>query len=138
MKMHVHQLRVRYGETDQMGIVYYGNYAQYLEVGRVEMLRELGYPYQQLEQSGILLPVLDLYIDYRLPAIYDEVLTVETRLVRFTGSRIGFEYVVRNEHSSVVCEAKTTLAFVDSTTRKPCRPPKELADELTALIQSMR
>jgi acyl-CoA thioester hydrolase len=85
-------VRVRYGETDQMGYCYYGNYAQYLEIGRVEALRSIGIRYKDLENDGVMLPVLDFQIKYISPAKYDDLLTIETTIEEVTGSRIFFTY----------------------------------------------
>ena len=125
-----HFLRVRYGETDQMGYVYYGNYAEYFEVARVEMLRELGVPYQQLEESGVILPVYDLHVRYKRPATYDEMLCIRTELLECTATRVKFSYAVYNEAKVLLNEAETTLVFVDKATGKPTRAPRNLLDAL--------
>ena len=96
------KLRVRYAETDQMGYCYYGNYAQYLELGRVEALRSLGFPYKDLEEQGIMLPVLDFHIKYLAPAKYDDLLTVKTIISEIAGTRIFFEYEIVNEESKQI------------------------------------
>lgn len=123
-------IRVRYGETDQMGYVYYGNYAEYYEVARVEMLRELGVSYQRLEEDGTLLPVYDLRVRYRSPARYDEVLTIKTDLVECSAAKIRFEYRVINEKGQLLNEAETTLVFVDKATGRPKRAPQVILDKL--------
>ena len=92
------QTRVRYSETDQMGYCYYGNYAQFLEIGRVEALRHLGFRYKDMEEQGILLPVLDFQIKYISPAKYDDLLTIETTIVAVEGTRIIFDYQIKNEN----------------------------------------
>lgn len=119
-------IRVRYAETDQMGFVYYGNYAQYFEVARVEMLREWGLSYKQLEESGVLLPVLEYNIRYFKPAIYDDVLLVETRIEKMPSARIRFDYKTFNEAGELLNEAFTTLVFVDSESKKPRRAPEKM------------
>lgn len=116
-------LRVRYGETDQMGYCYYGNYAQYFEVGRVEAMREIGMSYKSLEAQGFMLPVSELHINYKHPALYDDALTIETRITRIKGARLEFEYTIINEHGTLVAEAKTTLVFVAKETMRPTQPP---------------
>jgi len=98
---HTHQLRVRYSETDQMGFCYYGNYATYLEVGRVESLRALGIAYSELEKQGILLPVVHLSIDYAQPAKYDDKLSIVTHLTELKGVKITFEYEATGKPMSV-------------------------------------
>lgn len=120
-------IRVRYAETDQMGFVYYGNYAQFFEVARVEMLRDWGFSYKQLEKSGVLLPVLEFNIRYFKPAVYDDVLSIETRIEQMPSARIRFDYKIFNEAEELLNEAFTTLVFVDSQTRKPRRAPAEMA-----------
>ena len=117
-------IRVRYGETDQMGYCYYGNYAQYLEVGRVETLRKLGLSYKQLEDDGFMLPVSELTIKYKSPAFYDDLLSIETIITEVKGARIQFDYIIRNEKNKVIIEAKTILVFVSKTTMRPIAPPK--------------
>jgi acyl-CoA thioester hydrolase len=117
------KLRVRYSETDKMGFCYYGNYAQYFEVARVEALRELGIVYKNLEENGILLPVTEFTISYKLPARYDDLLEIKTTITKLEGTRITFEYEVFNEDNSKLNEAETTLVFVDAMTMKPMPIP---------------
>lgn len=122
--------RVRYGETDQMGYVYYGDYAEYFEVGRVEALRSLGFPYRRLEEEGVMLPVHDLHVRYHKPARYDDLITVRTIIDALPSVRINFRYELRNEADELLTEASTTLVFVDSSTMRPCRAPQHLIDAL--------
>ena len=122
--------RVRYGETDQMGYVYYGNYAEYFEVGRVEALRHLGFPYRKLEAEGVMLPVHDLQVRYHRPALYDDLVTLRTTIVSMPGVRIVFSYELRNEQGELLTEASTTLVFVNSADKRPCRAPQPLLDAL--------
>jgi len=122
---HTIQLRVRYGETDQMGYCYYGNYASYFEVGRVETLRSLGMSYKQLEEDGVMLPVSHFEVDYVRPALYDDELSVTTAIVELKGARLFFDYEVYNEKKELVAKAKTTLVFVTKSTMKPVAPPAE-------------
>ena len=117
------KLRVRYSETDKMGFCYYGNYAQYFEVARVEALRELGIVYKNLEENGILLPVTEFTISYKLPARYDDLLEIKTTITKLEGTRITFNYEVFNEDKSKLNEAETTLVFVDAMTMKPMPIP---------------
>ena len=131
MFQHDTTMRVRYGETDQMGYVYYGNYAEFLEVGRVEALRSLGFPYRRLEQEGVMLPVLDLAVKYHRPARYDDLITVRTTITALPSARIAFTYALHNELGELLTEASTTLVFVDRTTMRPTRAPQ-------ALIQALR
>lgn len=125
---HTIQLRVRYGETDQMGYCYYGNYASYFEVGRVEALRSLGMSYRSLEEDGVMLPVSHFEVDYHSPALYDDELTVNTAIVLLKGARLFFEYTIHNAAGKLVATAKTTLVFVSKTNMRPITPPKEFVD----------
>ena len=119
-------VRVRYGETDQMGYCYYGNYAQYFEIGRVEALRSIGIRYKNLEEEGIMLPVLDLQIKYISPAKYDDLLTIETTIQEVKGSRIFFNYKIYNEFEKEIVLAHTTLVFVSKETMRPIKAPESL------------
>ena len=124
------KLRVRYAETDQMGFCYYGNYAQYYEVARVETLRSLGISYQKLEANGILLPVSDFSIRYILPALYDQELTIRCDLKELTEFKIKFDYQTHNEDSKLLNFGNTTLVFVDKQTKKPVNCPIDLKNQL--------
>jgi acyl-CoA thioester hydrolase len=124
------QIRVRYGETDQMGVVYHGNYAQYLEVGRLEWLRALHISYKKMEEDGVILPVVSLSIKYKKSACYDDVINVKTQLVKIPTASIEFEYEITNEIGEVLATATTVLAFIDKSTNKPIRCPKFILDQL--------
>ncbi|OEK03310.1 thioesterase [Roseivirga sp. 4D4] len=124
------QIRVRYAETDQMSYVYYGNYAMYYEVGRVEALRQLGFQYKSLEEQGIMMPVHDLQCKYLSPAKYDELLTVKVIIRELPKVRMIFEYEVLNEEGTLVNEGKTTLVFINMETNRPCRAPEALTEVL--------
>ena len=129
MYTHKTKLRVRYGETDQMKYVYYGIYAQYFEVGRVELLRSLGLSYKKLEEMGYQLPVVNFNIDYKKPAYYDDELTIETTVVKIHKVKIVFRYKTYNISNELLNTAETTLVFVDLKTGKPCVVPKLLTDK---------
>jgi acyl-CoA thioester hydrolase len=116
-------LRVRYGETDQMGFVYYGNYAQYYEVGRVEAMRSLGFSYKEMEESGILMPVINLTINYKKPALYDDEVRVVTTVKEMPKVRITFEYECYNQKNDLLNTGSVTLVFVDKTKNRPVIPP---------------
>ncbi|MES2828868.1 MAG: thioesterase family protein [Bacteroidota bacterium] len=124
------KIRVRYGETDQMGYMYYGNYAQYYEVGRVEMLRSLGMDYAAMEASGIMLPVLELNCKFIKPAFYDQEITVKTIVEQLPGIRIHFKYELYNEAAELINLGSTTLVFIDMAKNKPCLPPAEFMEKL--------
>jgi len=119
------KLRVRYGETDKMGYAYYGIYPQYYEVGRTELIRSFGLSYKKLENEGIMLPVLSLDIKYLKPAMYDDLLTIKTKIVKFPAVRIEFEYEVYNQDNELLNIGNTTLVFIDAETRKPKRAPTD-------------
>jgi len=124
MYNHTTQIRVRYSETDRMNYVYYGNYAQYFEVARVEALRNLGISYKELEEvEGVMLPVLDYQIKFFKPGFYDELLTINTSIVKMPEARICFEYDVFNEKNELINKASTTLVFVNKATGKPMPAP---------------
>lgn len=127
---HTINLRVRYSETDKMGYCYYGNYAQFFEVGRVEALRSLGFSYRELEESGVMLPVLDFKIKYIKPALYDDLLTVKTMISKEPSTRLYFEYETYNEQGDLLNKAETTLVFVDGETGRPTKPPKEMLEAI--------
>lgn len=118
--------RIRYSETDQMGVVYHGNYAQYLEMGRVEWLRELGVSYKGLEESGVMLPVISLQMDYKKSAVYDDLITVETTLKKIPSVRIEFDFKIFNEKKELLVKANTVLVFMDAKTRRPIKCPDDL------------
>lgn len=124
-------LRVRYGETDQMGYCYYGNYAQYFEVGRVEALREIGMSYRELEDSGVMLPVSAYNVKYISPAKYDDKLTIITYIKELNGVRLTFDYEIYNAEEKKVATAMTTLVFVSKETMRPTAPPDEFLQLLT-------
>ncbi|MGZ5262927.1 MAG: acyl-CoA thioesterase [Kaistella sp.] len=121
-----HSIRVRYGETDPMKYVYYGNYAEYLEVARVELFRELGIPYNEIENQGIWLPVSEFSIKYLKPGLYDEILEIHTYIKKLPGVRIEFEYEIYNSSKEKITEAKTTLFFLDAKSNKVVKCPEFL------------
>ncbi|MEO8085394.1 MAG: thioesterase family protein [Bacteroidota bacterium] len=124
------KVRVRYGETDRMGYVYYGNYAQYFEVARVEALRNLGFSYRKLEDEGIMLPVINYAVKYIRPAFYDDELTIKVTIPEIPLARIRFDYEIYNEKDELTTVADTTLVFIDRSTNKPCPAPGDFTDAL--------
>lgn len=124
------KLRVRYAEADRMGFVYYGNYAAYFEVARVEALREMGMTYKEMEDQGIILPVLEFYIKYIKPAFYDDLLTIKTVIKQMPMARIYFEYETYNEKNVLLNIANTTLVFISKETMKPCAAPQYFIDHM--------
>lgn len=125
---HQTKLRVRYGETDQMGYCYYGNYAQYFEVGRVEALRSIGMSYKQLEDQGIMLPVAEFSVKYLSPALYDDELTITTKIISLEGVKLLFDYTIHNTEGKLLSTAHTTLIFVSKETMRPIKPPSSFVE----------
>ena len=121
-----HQIRVRYGETDPMKYVYYGNYAEYLEVARVELFRKIGISYNEIEQRGIWLPVSEYSIKYLKPAKYDDLLEIKTTIKKLPSVRIEFEYEIYNQVNEKLTEAHTTLFFLDAEKQKITKCPEFL------------
>ena len=121
-------LRVRYGETDQMGFVYYGVYAQYYEVGRVEAMRSLGFSYKEMEESGVLMPVINLTINYKKPALYDDEVRIVTTVKEMPGVRITFDYECYNQKNVLLNTGSVTLVFIDKQKNKPMQPPQWVMD----------
>lgn len=119
-------LRTRYAETDQMGVVYYGNYPQYLELGRVEWLRSIGFTYKAMEEEGVMMPVVALQIQYKKPALYDELITIRTTLKELPSTKIEFDYEIFNEKGELLSTANTILVFVDAKTFRPVRCPEKV------------
>lgn len=117
------QVRVRYGETDQMGYVYYGHYATYYEVGRVELFRSLGFSYRELEESGIQMPVMQMHCKYLKPAIYDEVVRIVTSIREKPTARITFHYDLYNPEDELINTGDTTLVFIDTQRERPVKVP---------------
>ena len=124
------EIRTRYGETDQMDVIYYGIYPQYLEVARVEWLRSLGISYKELEALGVMLPVVSLQINYKRPARYDELLSITLTLREKPTSKITFDYQIFNEEKQLLAEANTTLVFVNKETFKPIKCPDFILEKI--------
>jgi acyl-CoA thioester hydrolase len=132
---HSTKIRVRYGETDQMGYMYYGNYAEFYEVGRVEMLRSLGLTYSGMEESGIKMPVLELKCKYLKPALYDEEITVKVIMDKIPGIRIHFRYELYNEKDELINTGETLLVFINMKNNRPCLPSQEFLDKLKPFFE---
>ncbi len=134
MIVHEIKLRVRYAETDKMGFAYYGNYATYFEVARVETMRKAGISYRNLEDEGILLPVSRYSVEFRKPAFYDEELTVKVTVPEMPGVRFKFDYETFNEKGERLNTAHTTLVFTDKKTGKAMRIPPHIEQKLKAFF----
>jgi acyl-CoA thioester hydrolase len=128
------KIRVRYSETDKMGYAYNGNYISYYEVARVEALRSIGFSYAELEDQGILLPILENWSKFIAPAYYDEVLTIRVFVKKLPDVKFYFEYEFFNPKEKLIHLGKTTLVFVDKKTRKPTRPPEDLINKLKSFF----
>jgi len=133
MKEHQIEVRVRYSETDQMGVVYHGNYIPYFEIGRVEWLRNKGVSYKTMEENGIALPIVSMTLNYKKPARYDELLTVKTKFKSQTSVKIEFDCEIWNEKSELLTTANFILVFVDVKTGRPIVPPDYINDLLKEL-----
>ena len=132
MFSHSTKIRVRYADTDQMGYMYYGNYAEFYEVGRVEMLRSLGMTYKSMEDSGIIMPVTELKCKYIKPALYDEEITVKVILETMPTIRIIFKYELYNEKEELINLGETTLVFLNKERNRPCMPSEDFLKRLKA------
>jgi acyl-CoA thioester hydrolase len=130
MKDHQVQVRVRYSETDQMGVVYHGNYIPYFEIGRVEWLRNKGVSYKKMEESGVGLPIVNMNINYKKSAVYDEILTVHTVFKSQTSVKIEFDCAIYNESNELLTTAQFLLVFVSLKTGKPIAPPDYILELL--------
>ncbi|MEM9895797.1 MAG: thioesterase family protein [Bacteroidota bacterium] len=136
MYSHETTIRVRYADTDKMGFCYYGNYPKYYEIARVEGFRSLGFPYKEMEENGVGMPVLDLKITYHKPAKYDDLLTVKMVIAEMPRARIKFDYEIVNEGGSLLNEGVTTLAFMDLETGRPVKMPERLKKCIAPFFES--
>lgn len=129
------KIRVYYEDTDQMGVVYYGNYARYYEIGRTEMIRDLGFTYKQMEELGIMLPARSLKINYLKSAYYDDLLTIHTIIDTIPKVKFPIKTEIYNEKGELINSGETVLVFFSSVTNKPVAAPKYFIDEITRLFQ---
>jgi len=127
------QIRVRYGDTDKMGIVYYANYLVYFEVGRTEFIRRYYKPYSGIEKEGYILPALKARLEYKNAATYDDLLTVKTTLVKFNKIRLYFEYEIYRQDGVLVCMGSTEHCFTDYSGR-----PKRMTEEMWGALQALQ
>lgn len=128
-------VRVRYAETDQAGYVYYGNYAQYYELGRVAAMRKIGHTYREMEERGVIMPVLSMNIKYIRPAKYDDLLTIKTFIKTIPETRMNFEYEIYNQNGELINIGETTLAFISKETYRPTRAPERFIKALKIAMQ---
>ncbi|WP_278035087.1 acyl-CoA thioesterase [Flavobacterium nitratireducens] len=130
MREYEFKVRVRYAETDQMGVVYHGNYAQYFEMGRVEWLRNIGISYKWMEENGVMLPVVSLTMNYKKPARYDDILRVKTIFKSQKSVKIEFDYEIYNEEDELLTIGHSVLVFVDMKTGRPIAAPDYVKTQL--------
>tara|TARA_B100000768_G_scaffold61113_1_gene59189 strand:- start:5821 stop:6219 length:399 start_codon:yes stop_codon:yes gene_type:complete len=130
MNTHQTEIKVRYGETDQMGVVYHGNYAQYLEIGRLEWLDAIGVNYKEMESNDVMLPVISMNLKYIKSAIYGDIITVSTTLLKPPMASIEFTYKIHNSSGELLTTAYTKLAFINMKSNFPMRCPQYILDEL--------
>jgi acyl-CoA thioester hydrolase len=132
---HRSNFRVCYADTDQMAFVYYGNYARYFEIGRVEALRSLGISYRLLEEDGVMMPVLENFSKYLRPAYYDELLEIRVMIKEMPGVKIRFEYEIYRESGELIHTGYTLLAFVSVATKKLTSPPGSVLQALSGFFE---
>lgn len=138
MLHHTTEIRVRYADTDQMQFVYNGKYFEYFEVGRTEMMRDLGLPYNELEKAGYQLPVREAYVKYLSPAFYDETLLVESIVKERPGVKIQIDHIIKSkERNVVIAEGFIVLVFTKKETKKPARPPQFFLEKMNPLFQNV-
>jgi len=130
MKSHNTYVKVRYAETDQMGVVHHGNYADYLEIARLAWLDELGVSYKSMEREGVMLPVFELHFKFIRSALFDDELKIVTKLIKTPSVKIEFDYEIYNQQGELLTTASTVLVFMDSQSRKPIRCPEYILDKL--------
>lgn len=130
------KIRVRYADTDQMGYMYYGNYATFYEVARTDMLRSTGISYKDLEKMGVMMPVVNLECNYKKPAFYDELIRIETVIREKPSVKIKFEYSLYNEKDELINTGSTILVFVDMKTGRPCHPPALFTDKIKQYFEN--
>jgi len=123
--------RIRYGETDQMGYAHHGNYAQYFEMGRIELLRSVGISYKKMEEDGLILPVYSINTRFIKPAKYDDSIVLKTFLKEMPSARINFAYEIYNEQNELITTGNTTLVFVDRFKNRPIKIPEELSSKIS-------
>lgn len=128
------ELRVRYQETDCMGVVNHINYINYFEVARTELLRTTGITYRQIEDMGVMLPVVDVAAKYHKPAHYDDLITVKVALKKMPTVKVVFDYQIFREDELLIT-GSVTVAFMDASTRRPCRAPQMFTDIMTPYFE---
>lgn len=131
MLKHYTEVRVRYADTDQMNFAYNGKYFEYFEVGRTEMMREVGLPYEVIEKNGVFMPVIETKIHFLSPAFYDELLLIETRVEKLPTAKVHIDHIIKVEkRDTIICEGYVELAFLDAKTKRPTRAPGFFIDAI--------
>ena len=128
-------IRVRYGETGKMGYVHHSNYPLYLEEARMELLQKIGLNYKEIEDSGVILPVVSMNFRFYSPIFFDDVITIKTALTRPSDIKLIFHYEIFNQVNKLVTKAETTLVFVNLKTRKLIWPPEEYLKKLEEVVE---
>ncbi len=134
MHENITSVRIRYADTDQMGVVYHGNYPQFFEIGRTEWLRSIQTTYKSMEKKGIMLPVISLQCSFIKPAVYDEIISIKTVLKKTPSVKAAFYHEIFNEKKELLCTGETVVAFMDANTKKPVRCPDYILEKLERKI----
>ncbi|WP_010179522.1 acyl-CoA thioesterase [Aquimarina agarilytica] len=129
------KIRVRYGETDQMGVVYHGNYAQYFEIARIDWLEKLGFSYKKMEEDGVMLPVVALSTNFKRSAFFDDELTITTSLKNAPTAKIEFEYELHNQQGELLTTGSTVLVFVSMKTKRPIKCPERMLEKIESSVK---
>ena len=131
------QIRVRYAETDQMNVVYHGNYVQYFEVGRTESIRQLGFTYKDMEAMGIIMPIVEVHAKYLRPAHYDDLLTIKTILKELPNDyKIEFHQEIYNQSNKLITVGRVVLYFIDAKTKEKTTMPQHLYEKLSIFFNN--
>jgi acyl-CoA thioester hydrolase len=133
-KIHKLQFKTRYAETDQMGYIHHSIYAQYYEMGRINLMHQIGIDYKQMEKDGYILPVYTLHSKYFSPLTFDELITLVTYVKYLKGVRLAFGYEIFNEKNEKTTEGEVVLVFADAQTGKPIRPPVQFVEKILEII----
>ncbi|MFW6347691.1 MAG: acyl-CoA thioesterase [Cyclonatronaceae bacterium] len=133
---YIHEMRTRYAETDQMGYVYHGKFLEYFEVARTEMIRDLGFSYKDLEALGVMLPVMNVELNYKRPVFYDELMRIQVSIYDRPDTRLFVYYDVLSPEGKTKVEGRVVLCFVDQQTRRPCAPPELFRQRMNAAIDA--
>jgi acyl-CoA thioester hydrolase len=123
-KIHIFKFRVAYSDTDQMGVMHHSNYLRYFEMARYELLRDMGISYSEIENDGVIMPVIQANVDYKKPVVYDQQIQIETRIALNKGPRMVFTSDMFDEAGEIICKSEITIAYVNKENRRACFPPE--------------